>query len=121
MPDLFGIDIAQEIADAFGGQLVVGTLTKRAAGTRTPLNLTAGTQPSETTHNFDGFLGVRQVRRPDQLGAQPLSVLTMITNTISPTAVPEVGDRATIESLTFDITEILNRDPAAAVFECLVE
>lgn len=121
MPELFGVDIAQEIADAFSGQLRVGTLNKQISGTRTPGSLTAGTNPTETAHTFDGFLEIREVRRPDQLGAQPLSVLTIIANSISPTAEPEVNDRVTIESLTLDITEILNRDPAAAVFECLVE
>lgn len=121
MPELFGVDIAQEIADAFGGQLVLGVLSKQISGTRTPGSLTAGTNPTTTDHLFDGFLEIREVRRPDQLGAQPLSVLTIIAKSISPVAEPEVNDRVTIESLTLDITEILNRDPAAAVFECLVQ
>lgn len=126
MPNLFGIDIAQEIANAFSGELVAGTLTKRTPGTRTGGQLTAGTQPAEVAHTFEGFLDVRNVRRPDQIGAQPLAVLSIVTKSINPAAVPQVNDRALLQDpefglITVDITEILNRDPAAALFECLVE
>lgn len=121
MPNLFGVDIAQEIATAFSGLLVPGTLTKRTVGTRTPSQLTAGTQPTEVAHTFEGILEVRQVRRTDQLGSQPASVLTIIGKSMSPAADPEVGDRVLFEGLTMDISEILERDPAAATFQCLVE
>lgn len=120
MPDLFGIDIAQEIADAFSGQLVPGTLTKRNTGTRTPGTLTGGTNPTETAHSFEGILEIRTVRRGDQIGAEPISVLLIIANSVSPAAVPDVNDRVTFEGLELEITEILERDPAAATFECLV-
>lgn len=121
MPNLFGVDIAQEIADAFSGQLVSGTLQKVTPGTRTSGGLTAGTNSTTTDHTFEGFLEVKEVRRKGQVGAEPKSVLTIIGNSVSPAVAPEVNDKATIESLTFDITEILARDPAAAVFECLVQ
>lgn len=121
MPDLFGIDIAQEVADAFLGELVAGKLTKITTGTRTAGSLTAGANPTTVEHTFEGFLEQKEVRRKGQIGADHAHVLTIITNSIKPTAVPEVNDKATIESLTLEIVEILARDPAAAVYECLVE
>ena len=121
MPNLFGVDIAQEIANAFRGELVPGVLDKITPGTRTTGKLTAGTNSESVSHTFEGFLEVKEVRRKGQVGAEPMSVLTIITNSISPATTPEVNDKATIESLTLDITEILDRDPAAAVFECLVQ
>lgn len=120
MPNLFGFDLAQEIADAFSGELVSGSLEKITPGTRTTGSLTAGTNSKSETHTFEGFLEIREIRRKGQLGSEQANVLTIIANSIKPSATPEINDKATIESLTFDITEILGRDPAAAVYECLV-
>lgn len=126
MPNLFGLDVASLIGEALRGQLVPGTLTKRAPGTRTPGSLTAGTNPSGTTHAFEGFLEERSMRRSGQLGAETMSVLTIIRVSISPAAVPEVNDRAVLEDPEFgavevDLVELLERDPAAALYRFRVE
>lgn len=118
----FGVDIQQQVADAFRGNVATGTLTKRAPGSRTPGDLTAGTNPSETSYTFDGFLEVKRVRAEGEVNASERSVLTIIAGSLEGgTIAPAAGDRATIDGLTVTVSEILERDPATAVYECLVE
>lgn len=121
MGDLFGVDIAQEIANAFKGQLRPGTLTKVIPGTRSTGSLTGGTNPTQTQHTFEGFIEIKTVRRSGQLGGETMSVLSIIANSVSPAAKPDVNDLAVIDGLSVEITEILNLDPAEALYECKVE
>lgn len=118
---LFGVDIAGEIAKAFSGQLRSGTLTKKNPGTRTVGQLTGGTKPKTTEHTFEGFVENKSVRRSGEISAEPMAVLTIIGDSVKPAAKPEVNDLAVIDSLEFEITEILAVDPAEATFECRVE
>lgn len=122
MPDLFGIDIAGEIAQAFSGQLVIGTLTKVVSGTRTPGNLTGGTNPTTSSHSFEGFIENRTNKRRDgTLVSSTGEFVTILGASVSPSAVPEQGDGINIESVDYRIIEITGRDPAAATYECRVE
>lgn len=122
MPDLFGTDIAGVIATAFKGKLVPGTLTKRASGTRTPGQLTGGTNPDTTAHAFEGFIEDKtEVRRGGTLVARGGKFVTVLAASINPAAEPETGDAINIEGVGYEIVEIAGRDPAGAVFECRVE
>lgn len=118
--NLFGIDIAGIVAQQFSGQLLRGVFRKKTAGTRTPGNLTAGTNPVTSSHEFDGFLEVSEVPAGDVAGAAR-SVLTIIGGSVRDGAVPEVGDRATIEDVTYELRELIERDPAGAVYKFLVQ
>ncbi len=119
MADLFGLDIAGIVNDAMveAGGLRPGTLTRITAGTRTPGSLTAGTNPTPTTHSFEGFVERREVRRGGQVGASAEPVVTLLGASVSPTAVPQVNDRVTVDGQTFTLVELLERDPASAVYE----
>ena len=121
MSDLFGIDLAQEIANAFDGQLKDGVLHKKAPGTRTSSQLTAGTNPTTVNHAFNGILAFQEVRRSGQLGTEQMAVVTIIGNSVDPFVVPEVNDEVTIESITMTLIELLARDPAAAAYEFVAE
>lgn len=121
MPNLFGLDIAgiinSEIARA--GGVLSGTLTRTVPGTRTGGSLTAGTNPTETTHSFKGFAETKEDRRSGQIGAQSMAVVTVLGASLS--VVPEVNDRALLDGVTYTLVELLSRDPAAAVFEFRAE
>lgn len=118
---LFGVDISGEIAKAFSGELRTGTLTKKSPGTRTVGQLTAGTNPAARAHTFEGFVENKSVRRPGEISAEPMAVLTIIGDSVKPATKPEVNDLVIIDSLEFEITEILEVDPAEATFACRVE
>lgn len=122
MPALFGQDIAGKIASAFKGKLLSGTLSKKAAGTRTPGQLTGGTNPTAATHTFEGFIEDKtEVWRGGTLVARGGKFVTMLGASITPAAEPETGDEVTIEGQTWRIVEITGRDPAAATFQVRVE
>ena len=122
MPSLFGVDIAQELANAFSGQLLTGTLTRVTPGTRTPGQLTGGTNPTETTHAFEGFIEDKtEVRREGTLVSRGGKFVSILGASVSPAAVPQQGDKVTIEGVDYTIVEIAGRDPAAALYECRVE
>ena len=118
----FGVDIQSEVANAFSGEVRTGTLHKKTAGTRTPGTLTGGTNPTEVAHNFDGFLEYKEVRREGEVSGSIRNVVTIIAGSLNSGATaPEAGDAITIESLRFVITDLVERDPAEAVYECVVE
>lgn len=122
MPNLFGLDIAKIVSDAFKGQLVAGTLTKRVATTRTTGSLSAGTRPVETSYAFEGFIERKTETAIDgTLASSVGDTVTMIGGSIAGGVVPEKGDRIEIEGLAYIVTEIVNRDPAGATYECGVE
>ncbi len=122
MPNLFGLDIAglvnSGIRDA--GGVRSGTLTRRVRGVRTAESLTAGTNPTGTTHSFEGFVEVRRERRDNQVGGASTSVLTIFGASITPAIVPGINDLAELDGDTYTLTELVSRDPASAVYEFAV-
>lgn len=118
MPDLFGIDIAgilnTEIANA--GGLPQGTLTKVTRGTRTSGSLTAGLSETPTTHTFNGFLEQGQVRIPGTRATETGDFITILGASVTPTAVPGVNDTVVLEGQTYELVELMVRDPAAATY-----
>lgn len=122
MPNLFGIDIAQEIATAFAGLLVPGTLIKRVASARTPGSLTAGTNVASTSYTFNGFIDNQtEVAIGGTLTTVSGEFVSILTKSITPAAVPEKGDIISIEGIRYTIVEIEARDPAGALYKCRVE
>ncbi len=119
MVELFGVDIAQVVADSIteAGNLRPGILTKIVPGTRTGGSLTGGTNPTETSHTFQGFVETKTSRREGTLVADPMSVVTILGATVTPFTEPEVNDGAIIDNVTWNLGKLLSRDPASAVYE----
>ena len=69
----------------------------------------------------EGFVETKEDRRPGQVGASTLSVVTVLGTSVSPAAAPEVNDRALIDGVTYTLVELLSSDPAAAVYEFKTE
>ena len=115
---LFGIDIAQEVADAFdsAGGLNAGVLEKVTRGARDPANPTAARDRTPTNHNFQGFIEHRTVLEADTAVARSIPQMTIIGKSVRPLVVPEVGDKATISSLTFNLVRLIRNDPADATY-----
>lgn len=123
MADIFGLDVASLVNDALqgAGGLHEGVLTKTIAGARDPSNPTAGRAQTTTTYMFSGFVEAREVRLDGALVTQARSVMTIIGASVTPTAVPEVNDHATLGSITYELTQLISRDPASAVYEFVVK
>lgn len=119
MPNLFGRNIAKIVADSIesaGGVLDV-TLTKQVEGTRTPSQLTGGTNPTTPSYTGKGFIEeLSSDRFPESLIEQGTKQVLLLGHTFS--AVPEANDKITIESETLVIIA-LQRDPAGATYTCL--
>lgn len=122
MAKLSGVDVAKIIGTEVGQKMLAdtvfdATLTKVSAGTRTPGNLTGGTNPTSTAYPCKGFI---DTKRRDRIGGTMVEdgdvVIVLIGNTISSgTVVPEVNDQVALEGTTYRI-RALDRDPVAATF-----
>lgn len=123
MANLFGLDIAKLVSQSISaaGGLRSGNLTKYSNTTRTGGNLTAGLNPSSTTHTFDGFVESREVRRPNQIGATSVTVISILGDSITTATVPKVNDKVSIDGTSYTLIELLELDPAGAVYEFLAE
>ncbi len=124
MPKLFGIDIAalvnKELAGA--GGVLDGKLTKTAPSSRTSGSLTGGTNPKETTHDFKGFMEkVSESRFAGQLQTVDGEVMSILGASLPTGIEPEVNDKATLEGKEYELVKLLSRDPAAALFQFMVE
>lgn len=117
---LFGVDLAEEIGKAFNGQLTPAVLTVVTLTTRTPGSLTAGVNTTTEDHNCDAIMEVEKARRTDQTAAETRSTVLIIANTLPAGVIPKVNDQITMESVTVVLTELLERDPAAAAYKFMV-
>lgn len=119
MPNLFGLNIAKIVADqiAAAGGVLDATLIVKTVGTRTPDNLTAGTNPTSTPYYGKGFVEELQSDRfPESLVEQGTKQVVLLGHTFD--AAPDANDEITIEGETLTIIGVL-RDPAAATYTCL--
>ena len=116
MPDLFGLDIAQLVADAIAaaGNLRPGTLTKTdiSPDPNDPDTLVTTT----TNYAFQGFIEARAILRAETLISETVPVLTIIGASVASSAVPESNDQATLDGITYELGDLVSRDPAAAVY-----
>ena len=121
MSTLFGLDIAQIVADsvAAAGDIKPATLIKITPGTRTPAQLTGGTNPTTTTHAARGYFDSVNSLRPETVVKDASGVVGLLGATIEGGQAPESGDQVTIESLTYRLLQG-DRDPASALYLCQV-
>lgn len=133
MSEIFGIDIAQIVSDAFDGQLVPITLTRKVqSGTYDPLDdryedsNTDEVASTETTYTSEGIMP----------GSSRISAFQAFLSEVGQTKEnerhvliiakklgtdPQIDDKLTIESNTYPITGIEGRDPAKATWIVKVE
>jgi hypothetical protein len=116
---LFGLDVAQILADeiATAGDLQSGILTKMYPGTRTPGDLTGGTNPVPTSHTLRGIVSTGEQRREDQVGADTVSEILILGRSVSPFVRPEINDEVTLDGETYVLTKLLESDPARAAYQ----
>jgi hypothetical protein len=114
---LFGIDIAKLVHKNMSSMLLDAVLEKVVSGTRTSGSLTSGKNKTETEYTCKGFTDSFEDRRIDGtvIKRGDRKVL-LIGDSIQSGAVPEVNDKVTIESKTYRILSIMERDPAAATY-----
>jgi len=113
---LFGVDIAKVVntSIAAAGGVLSGTLTRATSGTRTPGNLTGGTNPTPVTYPFKGFTETAGERRPGSAVASSISTISILGDSI--TIEPEVNDEVTIDGTDWTLLELVERDPAKALY-----
>ncbi len=119
MPDLFGLDIAGIINDAFTGQLVSGTLAEVGVGTRSNSDPTGGRAQSETVHTFtDGVMTSYTDREINgtTIKAGDRNILIITGTLSSPEIEPEANWKVNIEDGKNWRIVIARRDPAAATW-----
>lgn len=118
MAKIFGIDVAKLVDKSIqgAGGVLTGSLVKYEAGARTAGSLTGGTNPSSSTHSFRGFLETKGERRPGGTAPSSNAVVSVLGASVNPAAVPEVNDVVTIEGKTLTLLELLDRDPASALY-----
>jgi len=117
---LFSVNISGLIKEYIGPGVLDATLTKSTPGSRTAGQLTGGRNPTTATYACKGFID--EQARQDFDGTLTLDgqvVIVLIGDTIDGGSTKaEVGDRITIEGVTYMIDK-LDRDPAAATYTCL--
>lgn len=118
MAKLFGIDIARTVDASIrsAGGVLNGTLTRSTPGTRDPDRLAGGTNPTPTIYSFRGFIETAGERRPGGLEPTSNAVVSVLGASVTPAATPTTGDRVTIEGETYELVELIDRDPAAALY-----
>ncbi|QNN99839.1 hypothetical protein P67b_00080 [Ruegeria phage Tedan] len=116
---LFGLNIAQIVDESIqaAGGVLTGQLIKPTSGTRTPGNLTGGTNPTDTTYSFRGFTDNQTSGRQNgslvRVSGETVSILG---NSLPAGIEPEAGDEIVIEGRRYEALEVVERDPAAALY-----
>lgn len=119
MSELFGIDIAQEIADAFDGELLTGSFVRTTTGARDPNNLSAGKAAGfSVTHVFQGFSETRDaVYKAGSLVREAGETVSIFGASVAPFVAPRVGDVVTFQGESpLTLVELISRDPASALY-----
>ena len=118
MTQLFGLQLDQIINDALtsAGGLRPGTLTHVTPGERDTTNLLAGTNNTETTHSFQGYVEQSEGRKGDSLVRDSMAMVGIMGASVTPFVVPEVGDRVVIDGTQYTLLKLKERDPARALY-----
>lgn len=116
--NLFGLDIAGIIASelAAAGNLRPGTLTKTENGAPNPADPTGPPTQTTTTLSFQGFVELGTKRISQERVVQNGNFLTIIGASIADRVAPSIGDKATLDSFTYELVELMERDPAGATY-----
>lgn len=117
MPDLFGLNIGKIVNDALtsAGGLVAGTLTSYTPGTRST-NKTDGTNPTSTSHTFQGFVEQEEVR-DGTVGSVNRSTVSIMGASLDPVVAPKVNDQVVIDGGTYTLVKLIDLDPAEALYK----
>lgn len=106
MAELFGIDIAAEVADALdaAGGLRSGVL-----------------RPGNGDHAFQGFTETRSLRTGDERIEETLvhrgtPLLNIVGGSLPDGVAPAVNDTAELDGVTYTLLELLGLDPAKALY-----
>lgn len=124
MPDLFGLDIAEIVNEsiASAGNVRPGTLEHADYPyIRDPDSLTGGLKPTISIHAVRGFVETSEVRRPGQVGALFSSVVYILGASVNPKVVPKVNDTVIMDGGTYSLVELLELDPALALYKFRAE
>ena len=119
MTKLFGIDVAKLVDKNISKGLLPGVLIKYDVLVRTTGSLSEGTRTS-TRHTFKGIVSSLSSVRTTTIIENATDMVTMITNSIKPSAAPEQGDEVEIGGSTYVILGDIVSDPADATFRCQV-
>lgn len=121
--ELFGIDFAEEIAEAFDGQLVEGSFVRMTEGVRDPNNLSAGKPKSNpVTHTFQGYTEtVEAVYKGGTLVRDASETVSILGASVSPLVVPKIGDVVALSGKQLTLTKLVERDPASALYTFTAE
>lgn len=122
MPDLFGLNVARIVNDSIrdAGDLRPVVITKKTPGTRTPGNLTAGTNPQSESHSARGFLSGLERLRPETIVEDATALVVVLAASVQAGAEPEVGDLVAVDGGTVRRILRVEADPAKAAFRCQV-
>ena len=122
MVKFHGVDVAKVLNRELGGGMrdpvFAVTLTHYTEGTRTTGALTAGTNPTSTTHTATGFEDDYADGQIDgTLVKQGDRIVTILGASLSPATVPEAGDEVSINGRAYRVIRVA-RDPLQATYEC---
>lgn len=120
---VYGINLSGEINKHLGPAVLPATLIKVTPGTRTPGQLTGGTNPTTTSYACRGFIDSQALRSQPNAGLaiDGRKVAVLIGDSIANgTVAPEPLDKIVLEGVTYIIPEggKVDRDPAAATYTC---
>jgi len=117
--ELFGENVAGELAAELGPLLLPFRLLKKQVGSRTSGNLAAGKPVTFRPFSCRGILETYQGSRFGETNIiRGTRVALILGDTLPNGVVPEPGDRLIAEGSTFDITAPIERDPDAATYTC---
>ena len=119
MPLIFGIDIAELVADgvAAAGGLPAASLRKVSRAGRDAANPTLAGTSTTTTHACEAVVEAREIRDEGAALSRTVAVATIIGGSISPVAVPAVGDELVLDGTAYKLVRLVSADPAEAAFE----
>lgn len=113
---LFGLDIASIVDSsiASAGGVLPGTLLRSVPGSRATGNLSGGNNPTTESYAFRGFAETTGSRRSGSTTASVMSTVSILGASVP--VVPAVNDEAQLEGKTWTLLELVERDPAGALY-----
>lgn len=116
--------LAEDVGGSFiatGARLGVkdATLIKVAPGTRTNGALAAGTNPTTANYACKGFVSSFSAQQIDgTLIRVEDRKISIFGSSLTAGVEPKPGDRITIEGITFNVINDVERDPASVKYVC---
>lgn len=117
----FGVDIAGLINENVSpGLPTIATITHRTQGTRTPGQLSGGTNPTTLVAQAKVVVGDYKAHQIDgTLIKQGDRKILVIAESMTVAFDPSTSDRIDVEGATYFVVQV-GRDPARATFSCQV-